>query len=506
MTDSVESPVKQGESGDGENLRSSIQTVSDGAVLYVVNAGLRNVTGFLLNVVLTNTLGAVLYGVFTYGRQILTSLLLFVNVGSDVSTTRYVSGNQNDPERRDAVLGFGVGLTVLASLPLSLVLFVSAPAINASTLGEPALPTVLRLFAIALPFQALSRIVTSAFRGLEQPGDLAAVTAFGHLLRLALIGGAVLLGYSLLGATVAYVLAVATVLVVGAVALFVRTDLRPARPLGRGQVRKLLNYSLPLTVSRGGNLLYNRVDLFMVGIFLGASEVAIYNVALLVATIISLPLAGFNQFFPSVSSRLYANDEHETLETVYRAVTRWTITMSLLVALPALLYRAELLSVFGEQFTDGTLVLALFVTGQFVNALSGPSNDVLTMTDNQYVVLANNWVFGLLNVGLNYAFITEFGLIGAAVATASVLGLLNVARVCEVWYIEGYLAYSRQLWKPLFAAGCATAALLAADRLLSGYALLLAGSTFGVGVFLAVLYSFGLEEEERLLIEAYREE
>ena len=235
-----------------------------------------------------------------------------------------------------------------------------------------------------------------------------------------------------------------------------------------------------------------------------ASEVGIYSVSILVATIISLPLAGFNQFFPSVSSRLYSNDEYEMLQTVYRVVTRWAISLSLLVALPAVIYRRELLSVFGPEFVEGQAVLLLFVGGQFVNALSGPSNDLLTMTDNQYVVLCNNWGFGLLNVGLNYVFIQEYGLLGAAMATASILAALNVARVLEVWYFEGYVPYSRRVWKPAFAAACATVALVGARQFLSGYTLLVAGSALGVLVFLAVLWLFGLESEDRKLLSLYR--
>jgi hypothetical protein len=40
-----------------------------------------------------------------------------------------------------------------------------------------------------------------------------------------------------------------------------------------------------------------------------------------------------------------------------------------------------------------------------VNALAGPSNDILTMTDHQYVVLINHWGVGLFNVMLNFLFI-----------------------------------------------------------------------------------------------------
>lgn len=501
MVDSLES--SEADVAADDELLSSIRSISAGALFHLVTFGVRNASGFLLVVLLTNGLGRELYGVYVYGKRFVTAALRFANLGTGLATTRYLSANHDDRTAQNEVLGFSVAVSLLVSGLIAVALFVAAPLVNSYTLGEPLLVPVLRAVALAVPLQALTRIAGFSFRGLEQPREQASVAVVGSVARLACIAGALLLGYSVLGAAVAYTLAGAVTLLVAGGLLFVRTDLRPSLTRSTEQVREWLDFSVPMTISHGGSFLYNRVDLFMVGIFLTADAVAVYDVALVVSTLITVPLSGFNQLFPPVASRLYANDDHRRLQTSFAVVTRWSVTASLLLALPVVLYPTRLLAVFGEEYTAGVAVLLLFVAGNLVNALSGPSNDLLTMTDNQYVVLVNHWGFGVLNVGLNYVFIQRFGVAGAAVATASVLAALNVVRVLEVWYLEGYVPYSRALWKPLVAGAVASLVMVATGALLSGYALLVGGSALGALSFGACLYLLGVEPEDRLLVEEY---
>ena len=94
------------------------------------------------------------------------------------------------------------------------------------------------------------------------------------------------------------------------------------------------------------------------------------------------------------------------------------------------------LSIFGQGFAAGSEVLSLFVVGELVISVVGPSSYVLTMTNHQYLRMINEWGSGILNVVFNYIFITQFGLIGAALATAGILAFVNIVRVIEVWALS----------------------------------------------------------------------
>lgn len=486
-----------------EELFDSLRSITDGASLFLVANLIVNAVKFALSLVLARGLGAELYGLFALGRKISSTVLSVSTLGSDVATIKFVSGNREDQQYQRQIFGLSVVTALVASTVATVGLWTFAPNLNALTLDHPDFTTALRVFALAIPLQAATRVVTSCFKGLEMPVQKSAVEALIPLVRLVAIVVAVLLGTSLLGVVGGF--ALGTLLALGFAVSLLRssTHFTPKWGLDREGVKEFYDYSVPLTFSRAGSILHKRIDVFMIGFFLAASDLAVYNVGMVLAGIIAIPLAGFNQFFPPVASRLYSEDDIETLESVFRLVTRWSITVGVLLAGPILVYRSELLSLYGSEFQAGGIVLVLFVAGQLINAASGPSNDVLEMTGHQYVVLANHWALAVANAALNYVLIQSHGIVGAAVATAGVLAATNLARVLEVWYLEDLFAYSRKLWKPLAAGGVSAAVMVLARSHLSGLPLVVGGSAAGGLAFLVVLYATGIERRDREFVVEY---
>lgn len=488
---------------EADALFDSLHSIIDGASLFFVTNLVVNGVKFLLNFILARGLGVELYGLYVFGQKIVTTVVWFVNLGSDISTVRYISANLEDLEFQNDVLGLSLLTSVISGTVVAAGIMVLAPYLNGLTLDDPSFTPVLRAFAIVIPLEAVTRLAASTFTGQERPKQKSLINAVKPVLRLLAIGVAVYLGASAFGVAVGYAVG-ALLTVLFAVVLFVRsTNLRPSWGLERSEIRSYFNYSLPITFSRAGSILHKRIDFFMIGFFLASADVGVYNIALVLSGVIAIPLAGFNQFFPPVASRLYSDDDKETLESVFQLVTRWSITVAIIIALVITVYRLPLLGMFGEAFQAGATVTLLFVFGQVVNAASGPSNDVLTMTDHQYVVLANHWGLAVLNAVFNYLLIQEFGIVGAALATSSVLGLTNIARVVEVWYLEGLFPYSVNLWKPVVAAPLAFVAMEALKSYLSGLPLIVAGGALGVTVYLGILYLVGIEEKDKEFIVDY---
>jgi O-antigen/teichoic acid export membrane protein len=119
------------------------------------------------------------------------------------------------------------------------------------------------------------------------------------------------------------------------------------------------------------------------------------------------------------------------------------------------------------------------------------------MTDHQYLTMVNQLSSGGLNAILNYILIVTYGLPGAAVATATVLAGINVARVLQVWYLEGFFPYDLSYGKPLLAGAVSAGLMASVSVFASGYVLIVVGGALGAGGFAAALAAFGLEEEEK---------
>lgn len=485
------------EQSGGES--SALTSVSRGAGLFLGGKIGDNALRLIINLLLTHGLGATYFGIYSYGYVIMSLIDRITNLGTDTSVLKFIPQYDDQQTKQNQILGLATLTSLVGSLAISGLLYFSAPYINAYTLHNPLLTDVLQILAIVVPFTTMSNLLQMVFKAIERPEyQVLILNVATPLLQLVCIAIPLALGYELKGATAGSV-AAGIVAFLFALGLFVsKTSFRPELRGARNEATEFYNYSLPLTLSQAGAILGNRIDLLMIGIFIAdGSAVGIYKVALVVAGMLVLPLSAFNQIFPPVASRLYSSGEIEELQSLYKQITRWIFSVALFLALAVIIYAKEILVIFGDAYTKGSFIIVLFALGQLANAAVGPSGYLLMMTEHQYLSMVNRWAVGILNVVGNYIFIQEFGLVGAALATALVLFVTNLARVVEVWYTERLFPYSYRFVKPLVAGLASAIVMYGLGRVLSGYVLLVFGGLAGFCAFAVVLFAIGIEEEDR---------
>lgn len=487
------------EQSDRREGGSPLASVSRGAGLFLLGKGADNLLRFGINVLLTRGLGQGLFGVYSYGYVLLAIFQTITNLGTDTSILKFLPQHSGQRAKQNQMLGLALLTSLVGGLAFSGLLFFSAPFINRMTLQNSLLTDVLRILALVIPFTTLSNILQTVFKALELPEyQVLLMNIVTPLSQLLFIVVPLALGYALVGVVAASV-AAGIVVFIATVSLFVsKTSFQPTTRISRTEAVEFYNYSLPLTLTQAGAILANRIDLLMVGILISeGSAVGLYKTALVVGGMLVLPLSAFNQIFPPVASRLYTNGSMTELQSLYQQLTRWIFTVALFLALGAIIYAKEILLIFGEGYTDGSAILILFTVGQLANAAVGPSGFLLMMTDHQYLSLVNRWGIGILNVICNYVFIHQFGILGAALATACVLALINFVRVAEVWYTERLFPYSVQFLKPIFAGLGAGLLMYGLRTVSSGYTLLIVGGAFGFLAFGGLLLATGIEDEDR---------
>ena len=493
----------RGEPTDDEVI-DRLESVSHGAVVATGSLSAQKTLLFLTNFALTQGLTAALYGVYAFGRRISGILMLFGPLGGMAALVRYLPAADTEA-RQDRVFGLACGTALVASLTFGAVVFLLADAINAATLDHPTLPLVLRLFAVLVPFDVAIRLASTVFRALGKiEYHLAVTLILRPAARLVGIVAALAAGTGAVGVVAAFVAMTAVVAVLTAWLLTSRTPVRPSMGASRAEAREFINYAGPNALSKVGSLFQNRIDVLLVGFFLTAQAAGVYNLALFLMSLLAVPLFAFNQLLPPIVSELYSEGEVEMVNEVYGAVTRLIVTLTAPIAVVTFVYRVELLAVFGDAYTTGSLVLGVFVVGRVIGNGAGATGWLLLMTDHQYVSAANNWLLGVVNLGLSYLLVLEFGLVGAALGTASSLAVVNAFRVAELWYLEGIQPYDRAFCKPLVAAGATVAVGSQLDRFLAGVPLLGFGAVVTVGVFVGVLVALGLEPADRTLGRALR--
>ena len=186
-----------------------------------------------------------------------------------------------------------------------------------------------------------------------------------------------------------------------------------------GYARSLFDYSRYSFISSIGGYFYNWMDIAVIGFFLTQSHVGIYEMAWRVTVVVMI----FSQaiamtVFPQIS-RWDTEDAIDKIETVIPKAIAPTLFFVIPAFFGALLFSSDILGLlFGPEYSAGWLVLIVLMgekVFQSVHTILGRSLQGINKPD----LAAKAGVIAMfLNLILNVILVVEYGIIGAAVATA----------------------------------------------------------------------------------------
>ena len=192
---------------------------------------------------------------------------------------------------------------------------------------------------------------------------------------------------------------------------------------------ELFSVALPMFLTGSMGLVMGSADIVMLGIYCTEADIGIYAVALKMAMVTGVVLVAVNSIAGPKFAELWSKNDLQGLEKVARQSTKLIFYASLPVLLIIFIFPTQILSIFGEEFMVGTAALVVLTLGQFINAISGPIGQFMNMTGNQKVLQYTAMMATVINIMLNYLLIPEYGIVGAAVATAIAGAFWNLSCV-----------------------------------------------------------------------------
>jgi O-antigen/teichoic acid export membrane protein len=425
--------------------------------------------------------GPLQLGLYVLGFTTIQLSGILTRFGMDSGVIRYVAHyrTERDTSRVRGTILLALWTTFGVSLLLSVGIYLSAGFLAATVFDEPFLKTVLRLFSISLPFLTVMVMALSATQGFRTVKYRAYVYEIQQpLLNLVFVSAFYLAGGRILGAAVAYILSMAA---------------------GAALALYYLRRIFPELFDRNTPPKFEARELFSVSVPLVAADVTHRT-----ATLSSLVLGAFRIFWPMISD-LYSRGQLEDLRDLYRDVSRWTFTGSLAVFLVTVLLAKDIMAVFGPEFVSGWVAMVVVAGAQLFSSSVGHTGRILAMTGHQNTVMLATFGSGVTSIAASVALVPFYGMLGAGVAMAGGLVLLNIVTLVRVRQVLGVWPYNREYLKPLIAG------LLAASGafLLRSLAPTLTGLP-AIGVFaplflmgfFGLLLVFGLNPSDRQLIAA----
>ncbi len=181
-------------------------------------------------------------------------------------------------------------------------------------------------------------------------------------------------------------------------------------------------------------ILTTRIDIVMVSLLASSKDVGIYGVAYQITyTGVTVRTLLATAFFPIF------------VKTFYKKIVRWKkllkyalllgLSLLLLATVVSLLSTQIIPLLFGDEYFESGLILSVLIFYLAIVFFNIPFSNTIQATHNESKMLKVCWIGPSLNIGLNYLFYKQFGLIGIAYSTL-VVGIVTLTiQIFITWRI-----------------------------------------------------------------------
>ncbi|MFB6227485.1 MAG: oligosaccharide flippase family protein [Halobacteriales archaeon] len=490
-----------------EDTDSALRSITKGAGLVFLGTVLQLGIAFLAKVVMVRFLELNEYGFVSLGIIAINFGATVALLGLDTGVARYLPRYDREESRR-TVAYFSYLVSLSLSVLVAVSLYVFAGTISRVVFENPSLTPVLRVMAVGIPFWTLLDLGVGITRGTSE--TLPRVYAKNVLLplsRFALVSLAILLGMGGLGVASAYVGSYALASVFMTYLVFKR--LSPVFPPFGTEQRNVLEFSIPLTFSNLSSLMYRNIDLVFLGVFWGAGQVAIYNVAYPFSRLLLVGTGAFGFLFVPVVSSFHAEDELNDAKRVYQVTTKWLLLMvSPPFAVMALFPEMSIKVLFGAKYVDGSLTLVVLAVGFFLTNATGLNGSVLTSIGRSKIVMLTDVTAMVLNVILNLLLIPEYSFLGAAIATSVTYVGRDFANGVVLYHLTEIHPFTTSMVRPAVFTAVAIAVIYVPVQLYLKVTLLRLVGLFVLFMFVyaaAILRLGGVDREDVMMLNAVEE-
>jgi O-antigen/teichoic acid export membrane protein len=495
----------------GEPKTQELSNMAKGGAIGLFGILTNAVLTFLFQIILARSLGPAQVGNLSLGILLSTIAAMFALFGIQNGLIRYVaySMGRGDRSRAAGSILSALRITVVGIIAFCSISFFGANALAQYILRKPELALILRVLSLSIPFLAFTMLASAVIQAFKRIASLYLVQNL--VLFLDILAALVVIKFlskSALGVSYA-------ILIVSAFGAVIAASLAwRLYPLDQTDVekpilvtRELLNFSWPLLLAGVLVRINNQTETLVLGALATSDQVGIYTTALKVSLVIGVSLQAIDIIFAPMIADLFARNPSE-VEGLYQTATRWAFTLSYPVFLVLSLCSRQVMAIFGTPFIPGAPVVRWLAVAQLVFIITGPSGYLLIMSGHPKMNMINNTLNLFISLALDFILIPHYGALGAAIAGAITLGLVNILRMVEVYFILHIHPYRWNYLKPVLAGLIATAITFGLQPKIGDlyflWQLLLSGFILGC-VYLLGLLIFGFEKEDRATFLAVRQ-
>ena len=379
----------------------------------------------LVTAYLARSLGAEVFGNFSYVISFVFFFVILSNLGIDIILTRELSKSEPDEQ---ALINTTLSLKTVLSLASIGIVVILAYVIDFSD--------DIRISLIIRSFVLLFMAFTQTFSAIYQSRIKLWIPAVGNFLNKFFFLIIILIVLSFSKSLPLIIAATAIPFIIECFLLwfYLRETLHLRFGFNRVIVKDLIKESIPLALSTTFYTVYLRVDVIMLDYFKSASAVGFYSAAYHLAEALNMfPGAFMTTVFPLLSK--YKEMDMEKFRLTLRLCMKFLFSIIFPMIVGVVLLKEGIISLFygaGYAASAPALGVLIFSTGFIF--LSVVLTKIIIIEKKTMLVAWVALAGALFNFLLNFYFIPKWGIVGASYTTMMTEGL-----IAFIWFYYVYV-------------------------------------------------------------------
>ncbi|HEU0274404.1 MAG TPA: oligosaccharide flippase family protein [Candidatus Udaeobacter sp.] len=439
-------------------------------------------------------LGPAALGIFSVAWSTTDIISKIGVLGLDNAITTFIARSEAVADRARSRMLFRIAVImgVVQSIITAGLVIIGLRFFNNRLHVQPQLASALALVLCAMPGLALYRISTAVSRGMKvMQHDIYSRGLTEPIATTLAFLVAVFVGLKEASPEVAAIIGTAAsglIALVLAARLFRNIPAHAHLVSPFKEARSLITYAAPISIYQLINAFIARLDLLMLGYFVGRAPgvtlatVGVYSAVIGTANGLRKVNQSFNPIFAPVVAGMTATGDHDVAARTYARLAEWMLWILLpLVAALSLAGGTILLVVYGPAFQQGGVWLGIVALASATNAFVALGETVI-MVQRPHLNLLHSCITCAVAAGGLLWLIPRYGAMGAAVGILLPYIVQGTLRYATLRWVFHWKDSWSDISPPLIAAGIAIIPALVCRAFLGG----VGGQVTSAAAFLAV--------------------
>lgn len=400
-------------------MNNSYQKTAKDTLIYGLTTVLMSVIGLIQLPLLTKTIGAYGYGLWSQVTVTIGLMSPFTALGLAIALVRFLAAEKNRKEIQEGFYSIIIVVCGVSAFFSLLMIFFASPIANSFFEGEI---DVVRLSATLVFVSAIEPMYLNLIRTFQQIKAYSILTLVEVLGQLGLIALFTLNGY---GVT-AVILSVLAVRMVMIFILFFMVKAQIGIKIPNfSKMGEFLKLSLPTIPRRVGFWLVNIGDRYIIGLFWGVSHVGIYSAAYGLGNIIYLVQSVFTFILLAPLSRLYDEGKISDVITHLTYSLKYYLVLAIPFCFGSLVLAKPILNMLStpDIANEGSIITPVIAVSVTVLGVTNILSNILILVKKPKISAYIWTLVAILNVGLNFVLVPSIGILGAAMTTLAAYAL-----------------------------------------------------------------------------------